>query len=268
MSIIRVATNFNIDLEFAAAPFHRRFLAWLLDVCVLLLYFLFVSKVLWVSGDNQGALQNEEAQIVLQMILVIPALMYHFICEVLLKGQSVGKRIMDLRVVTEEGGRPSVGQLLIRWFIRTSDYMVILIMLYAPVGFGGDTQFFWQVAAAFGLLVADIILANSSRKNQRLGDMLAHTMLIRSQQKADIHETIFLEVREGYTPQFPEVMRLSDRDINALKGILDAAKKSDDYNLADRAAEKIKNHLHIQSHLSPFDFLEILLKDYNFLSAL
>jgi uncharacterized RDD family membrane protein YckC len=255
MSIIRVATNFNIDLEFAAAPFHRRFLAWLLDVCVLIIYILFVSKVLWVADDNKGGLQSEEAQIVLQMLLVIPALMYHLICEILLKGQSVGKRIMGLRVVTEEGGRPSIGQFLIRWFIRTSDYMVILIMIYAPVGFGGDTQFFWQVAAAFGLLVADIILANSSKKNQRLGD------------KADIHETIFLEVREGYTPQFPEVMRLSDRDINALKGILDAAKKGGDYNLADRAAEKIKNHLHIQSHLSPFDFLEILLKDYNFLSA-
>ncbi|HEY0058985.1 MAG TPA: hypothetical protein VGB56_07600, partial [Flavisolibacter sp.] len=61
MSIIRVATNFNIDLEFAAAPFHRRFLAWLLDVCVIIGYILLVSKVLWTTA--QGGPQNEEAQI-------------------------------------------------------------------------------------------------------------------------------------------------------------------------------------------------------------
>jgi hypothetical protein len=33
------------------------------------------------------------------------------------------------------------------------------------------------------------------------------------------------------------------------------------------ASEKIKNHLGITSPLSPFDFLEVLLKDYNYLSS-
>jgi hypothetical protein len=76
-----------------------------------------------------------------------------------------------------------------------------------------------------------------------------------------------LQVKDNYTPAFPQVMSLSDRDINALKGILDAAKKHDDYNLANRAAGKIKNHLKIESSMSAFDFLEILLKDYNYLSS-
>jgi hypothetical protein len=62
-------------------------------------------------------------------------------------------------------------------------------------------------------------------------------------------------------------MQLSDRDINALKGILDTARKQNDYNLAERAAEKIKSHLHIETSMSAFDFLEILLKDYNYLSV-
>jgi hypothetical protein len=62
-------------------------------------------------------------------------------------------------------------------------------------------------------------------------------------------------------------MQLSDRDINSLKGILDTAKKRGDYNLAEMASNKIRNHLNIQTPLSPFDFLEVLLKDYNYLSA-
>ncbi len=37
--------------------------------------------------------------------------------------------------------------------------------------------------------------------------------------------------------------------------------------MASNAAEKIKNHLKIESDLSPFEFLEILLKDYNYLST-
>ena len=62
-------------------------------------------------------------------------------------------------------------------------------------------------------------------------------------------------------------MQLSDRDINALKSILDTAKKRHDFDLAAQASEKIKNHLKIENSLSPFDFLEILLKDYNYLSG-
>jgi len=62
-------------------------------------------------------------------------------------------------------------------------------------------------------------------------------------------------------------MHLSDRDINSLKSILDTARKKHDFNLAEMAAEKIKDHLKIETSISPFDFLEILLKDYNFLSA-
>jgi hypothetical protein len=62
-------------------------------------------------------------------------------------------------------------------------------------------------------------------------------------------------------------MHLSDRDINALKGILDTARKRHDYDMAEMASEKIKAHLHIQTSLSAYDFLEILLKDYNYLSS-
>ena len=116
------------------------------------------------------------------------------------------------------------------------------------------------------LLVTDIILVNS-RKQQRLGDLLAHTILIKTKQKTSIDDTIFLQVAEGYTASFPQVMQLSDRDINALKSILDAAKKHGDYNLALNASEKIKAHLHIDTSLSPFDLLEILLKDYNYLAG-
>ena len=93
---------------------------------------------------------------------------------------------MKLRVVNENGGQPSIGQYVIRWLIRTSDYMVIVIMLYASEATrAGDFSFFWKVGIPMGLLVTDLVLVNS-RKGQRLGDLLAHTLLI-STTKKTIH---------------------------------------------------------------------------------
>jgi uncharacterized RDD family membrane protein YckC len=200
------------------------------------------------------------------LVLVLPFFLYHPVCEILMNGQSVGKRLMGIQVVNENGGKPGVSQYIIRWLIRTSDYMVLVIIIYSPYITVFGMQFFWALGGSLALLITDIILVNT-KKNQRLGDLLAHTILINTRQKNSIDDTIFLQIAEGYAPSFPQVMQLSDRDVNALKSILDAAKKHNDYDLALNASEKIKAHLKIDTSLSPFDFLEVLLKDYNYLSA-
>ena len=263
MSIIRVSTNFNIDLEFEAAPFYKRLLAWVIDTIVLIIYIIVAVRILdWV---NKGG--GDDAAWALFMLLIIPYLTYHLACEILMSGQSVGKRIMKIRVVNENGGQPSIGQYIIRWLIRTADYKVLVILLYDPQAPQyGDLSFFWKVGIPFGLLFADLILVNS-KKNQRLGDLLAHNLVISTTKKQSISDTVFLEVASTYIPSFPQVMQLSDRDINALKGILDTVKKRNDYNLAEMATEKIKSHLKIDTTLPAYDFLETLLKDYNYLSV-
>jgi uncharacterized RDD family membrane protein YckC len=269
MSTIRIATNFNIDLDFEAAPFHRRFLAWVVDVLVVIFYAIILAKVFnWIQRDDFGDEGDNFLRSLFLFLLIVPPGLYHLICEILMKGQSIGKRITGIRVVNENGGRVAISQIIIRWLIRTSDFMALVILIYAPSAVErNDNEFMFQASAAMILLVLDVILVNASKKRQRLGDMLAHTILIRTRQEGTIDETIFTEVSNTYTPSFPQVMQLSDRDINALKGILDTAKRRHDYAMAEMASEKIKNHLKIQTPLSPFEFLEILLKDYNYLSA-
>jgi uncharacterized RDD family membrane protein YckC len=266
MSLIRISTNFNIDITFPAASFHRRFLAWLLDIMVIGFYLFTLVKIMgWFRPDFTG---SDIFTGIFILLVIVPVFTYHLFCEILLKGQSIGKRIMQLRVINENGGRPAISQVIIRWLIRTSDFMVLIFILNAAsAGTGGGLAVFWRTGVAFALLATDVILVNATEKHQRLGDLLAHTILIRTSQKAGIEDTIFLHIRDNYIPSFPQVMQLSDRDINALKGIFDTARKQHDYNLAERAAEKIKAHLKIETTLSPFDFLEVLLKDYNYLSA-
>jgi hypothetical protein len=184
-----------------------------------------------------------------------------------MNGQSVGKRIMGIRVVNTNGGRPSISQLVIRWLIRTSDYTVLLILLYAPYAMMFGNNFFSAMGASMLLLFTDVVLVNSTKNQQRLGDILAHTLLISTRQDGRIEDTLFLEVSTQYVPKFPEVMQLSDRDINSIKALLDTATRRNDYELADRASAKIKNHLSLQSDMSAFEFLETLLKDYNYLAV-
>ncbi|HEV7621421.1 MAG TPA: RDD family protein, partial [Flavisolibacter sp.] len=190
------------------------------------------------------------------------------VCEITINGQSIGKIITGIRIINENGGQPNIGQYIIRNLIRTSDLLFVVFILFTSyAGQMPNIDFLWKIGIATALFLTDIILVNTSEKNQRLGDMLAHTLVIRVSKNLSIEDTVFQDISEKYIPSFPQVMQLSDRDINSLKGILDAAKKKHDYNLAEMASEKIRNHLHIETSLSAFDFLEILLKDYNYLSV-
>lgn len=265
MSVVRIATHFNIDIEFTAPPFHRRLFAWIIDVVVQVLYLVVAIKFLFFVTSNMRGDDNMKMWAI-SLLLVLPVWLYHVVLEITMDGQSLGKKIMGIKVISENGGKPSIGQFIIRWFIRTSDYnLVVILLLVQYVRYFGP-QVYWGVAGAFGLLLADLVLVNT-RKQQRLGDILAHTVLINTRQADKITDTVFLDVSQQYVPQFPQIMQLSDRDINALKGIIDTTRKHRDNQMAYMAAEKIKAHLKIDTHLEPEEFLNVLLQDYNALSA-
>jgi uncharacterized RDD family membrane protein YckC len=274
MSIIRVTTSFNLDIDFEAAPFHKRLFAWSVDLFILIFYLIMMSKIVGsVTRNMDRDVDYNYNMMGILWLMWVPFFIYHPVCEILMNGQSIGKKLMGIRIVNENGGKPGISQFIIRWLIRTGDYTLIIFLFFILTSMTSPAavpslmkNYFFMLGGAGALFVADIILVNT-KKQQRLGDLLAHTILIKTKQKTSIDDTIFLHVAEGYTPSFPQVMQLSDRDINALKSILDAAKKHHDYNLAFNASEKIKSHLHIETSLSPFDFLEILLKDYNALAV-
>lgn len=267
MSTVRIATNFNIDIEFTAPPFYRRVAAWIIDMVVLIFYAVIAVKFLsnFAGGNNHSEGDNITVWAI-SMLLMLPFLLYHVLLEATMNGQSIGKKIIGIKVISENGGRPSISQLIIRWLIRTSDYTLLIIIILVPYASAMGPRIYWGIAGAVMLFLVDLVLVNT-RKQQRLGDILAHTVLINTRQKEKITDTVFLEVLDAYIPQFPQIMRLSDRDMNSLKAIIDTAKKHRDYNMAYRAAEKIKAHLKIDTFLEPEEFLEVLLKDYNYLST-
>lgn len=274
MGVIKVPTNFNIDLEFEVPEFYKRLLALLIDMVIMYFYLRIASEIYNSILRSSDATDNDTGYNLwsLRLLMFVPIMVYHLVLEITSNGQSIGKKIMKLRVIDENGGKPSISQFVIRWLLRISDVWIVQLLLYLLYLIVTDSvlensQIVFIVLFGLGFLVTDIVLVISSKKGQRIGDILAKTILISINTKGDIQETVFQEVADSYVPSFPQIMHLSDKDINAIKSILETARKRNDYHMAEAAAYKIMAHLQIKTDMSPFDFLAVLLKDYNYLST-
>jgi uncharacterized RDD family membrane protein YckC len=274
MGAIKVPTNFNIELDFEVPEFYRRLIALLIDMLIQYFYLRIAGEIFDSIQRNRDYFDNDSVHNMwaLSWLLVLPIMLYHFVLEITMNGQSIGKKILGLRVVDEFGGKPSISQFTIRWLLRLSDVWIVILLFYilsivASNGGLDNVQTVLIVLFGLGFLVTDIVLVVSSKKGQRIGDILAKTILIRTNTKGNIEDTVFVAVADNYVPSFPQIMQLSDKDINAIKSILETSRKKGDFNMAEAASYKIKAHLRIESSMSPFDFLDVLLKDYNYLST-
>lgn len=269
MAVIKVPTNFNIDVEFEIPEFYRRLISLIIDMVILYFYFKIAREVL-ISIAGNSDLYEEDVMYNLNgvwMLLLLPILLYHIVFEFVMNGQSIGKKIMGIKVVNENGGRPSFSQYLIRWMLRDIWFFTLLAIGMQSVEAGKESEGGFIVTIIFIFFIAEIVLVVSSKKGQRIGDILAKTILIRINTKSNINDTVFIEVADSYIPAFPQIMKLTDKDINAIKSILETARKKGDDSLAETACYKIKSHLKIESSMPPFQFLDVLLKDYNYLST-
>ncbi len=259
MSIIQIATPFNIDIEFEQSEFHKRLLAYLIDFTLIYIYYKIMVS-LFVNGLRAG---DGEIGFALIMI-VLPMLLYSLLTELLFNGQTIGKKILKIKVVSLDGGEPTLGQYLLRAFTRFYEWGAIILII------------FWRnpgsiIAGLMVLVIGGItciIFIAVTKKNQRLGDLVAGTVVVNTKTKLTIDDTIFMEVNMAdYKVTFSDVMRLSDRDINTIKGVTTQARKSGNYEMCNRVAMKVKDVLKIQTDMYPDQFLDKLLEDYNYLAT-
>lgn len=271
MPLISIPTSFNIDVEFEIPGFGRRLLAFCIDIAVQICYFIVVSKILSEVKGQFNTWEEDSAfnSWALGLISLVPIFLYHLVLEVTTNGQSLGKKLTHIRVVNINGGKASFSQFVIRWLMRVSDMwmLIILFMLFFVIAGVRDYETIMIVLFGMGFLITDVIMVVASKKSQRIGDILANTILIKTATNESLDNTVFREVEDTYVPMFPQVMRISDKDLNVIKSILDNCRKSGVYAPARSASDKIKGFLKVESNLEPEDFLDRLLKDYNYLSA-
>ena len=239
MSIITVPTAFNIDLEFRIAPFHKRLLAWIIDLVIVYGYILLMFRFVVSLFETSNYLGDAFAMV----FVIVPAFCYHLLMELFFNGRSVGKMALGLKVLDLGGKEATVSQYLLRWIFRMVDMGVTL-------GAGA------------------LFSAALTQYSQRLGDLLAGTIVIDQRRETHLHETIHLDLDEAhYEVSYQQVMRLTDRDINGIRNLL-AMKEGnrDNENYIVQVTCRIKEVLEIETEMEPRELLQVLLNDYNFLT--
>jgi len=178
-----------------------------------------------------------------------------------MNGQTIGKKIFKIKVVSLDGGEPTLGQYALRWFMRFYEWAFIIFFL-----FWGNGGYGIMLLVTGG--ITSIIVISLSAKSQRLGDLVANTVVVETASTLSVHDTIFMLVTNtDYHVKFPEVMRLSDRDINTIKNVLNQSKRTNTYEMCNRIAAKVQDVLKVPTDMYALDFLEKIMEDYNYLST-
>jgi uncharacterized RDD family membrane protein YckC len=241
MNQLSITTTQNVTINFTAASVGARIVGQLLDIMVLVSYTVVMYYIIDLSGLGESFqdMDNWSAAAIM-IFLFSPVIFYTLLLESLWDGQTIGKKVMKMKVIKIDGYQAGFGDYLIRWLFRLIEVLI---------GNG-----------IIGLLA--IIFNN---RNQRMGDMAAGTAVISLKNNININHTIIEDLNEDYVPTYPLVIKLSDNDARIIKETFEVAVKSRDYATLIKLREKIISVTGIKNQSgNDQDFIRTLMKDYNY----
>jgi uncharacterized RDD family membrane protein YckC len=243
MDSIKISTAQNIDIDYEIAGLGERIAARCIDLAI----FLVIGAIgLVLMGVAQMSMSGNASLVVFFIFLAI-FVFYDLVCEITMDGQTLGKKVLKIKVISIDGTQPTFGQYIFRWLFRVIDF-----------GF----PFGWGVVALISVAV--------TKNHQRLGDILSKTTLIKTKPRTEFANVAFsFNLPEEYNPQFKEVLHLNDRDIELIHEVLTGYYQTGNADLIYAMAAKTKEHIFvtIPGGMNELQFLEAVLKDYNHLTA-
>ena len=190
MRYVTIVTPANVEVVYRLAGAGSRFGAFLIDTIIQILFIIIFA---WITISVSGGLFLQEgfgqgisgtAIAILLIGFFIIYFGYFIFFEHIMNGQTIGKRILGLRVIQENGEPANFFQILIRGFLRSSVdslYIGIFIILF-------------------------------SKKHKRLGDMAAGTIVI-SEKSASVSELPFFMLPSNPWPDnFPDPYNLTEEE--------------------------------------------------------
>nr|PZN54523.1 MAG: RDD family protein [Bacteroidota bacterium] len=230
METIRVRTTQNVFIEYPVASLGDRMLAFLIDSIILTAYNFVCYFILR---------EYTFSTTVNILIITVPFFLYHPVFEILMNGQTPGKRQMRIKVVNLDGSSPTIGGYLMRWLFRLVEVFLLR-----------------------GALAIVTIAANG--RGQRLGDIAAGTSVVKLvPAEATRSANVFASAEEGYEPTFPQAAQLNDSDLEVIYEALEVNRDTGNAVPATLLTEKVKSLLGIESDLPPVKFLYTIIKDHN-----
>lgn len=242
----RIVTTQNVAINYTTANIGERVLARLLDVVFLGAYLFLAYFIAGQVGSlNSSSWEDfEERQRLMMTIYVlipIPVVTYTLWAESLFNGRSLGKLIMGLKVVKTNGSPAGIGDFAFRWVTRLIE---------------GEVSAFTCLALPVAII---------SDKSQRIGDMVAGTIVIRTKYKTSLRNTILSQINPNYRVVFPQVSNLSDKDMNIIRDVMAQSFETGNYQLLEYLGAKVKSIMNVYpppQQLPTVQFLNLVLADY------
>ena len=242
MDTISLETSQNVTIEYELAGIWERILAFFIDTVILYVYLILVF-VLFAFGDSEKLLSNDIA-LFFYLIVTLPVwLGYHLFCETIFSGQSIGKMALKIKVVKNDGQQMDMSDYSMRWMFRIIDIML-----------------------SFGII--GVVAIMSSWRNQRIGDMVGDTSVIKldPNNKIYIKDILAIKKKMGHDITYEGVVKFTEDDMLLLKNALERAKinPNDHYRkLLAELARKICDQLDIKDvPKQRTKFLKTVLNDY------
>ena len=173
-------------------------------------------------------------------LYTIPPLFYTLLCEILNQGQTLGKMLMKLRVIKQDGTTPTIGAYLMRWLLYIID--------------GPITSF------------AGLVVMLVTRNNQRLGDLAAGTVVIKRQKYKKIQISLdeYDYLAKSYKPRYPQAADLSLEQIEIITQAVGNQRDGFDASRS-QLAKKVQQKLNIEKkEANDLAFLQRIVRDYQY----
>lgn len=169
--MMRLIPPEGVPITFRIASLGARCGAQMLDLILTYLgTFLILLLALWLKLLSLWAL--EAMFFLLTFLIRIP---YYTLSELVWNGRTLGKRIAGIRVISLDGGRLAPQQIVARNLMKEAEVFLPLSYLFGLRGLG------WVEASFLGVwMLAVLAVPFVNRRNQRLGDMLAGTIVVDS----------------------------------------------------------------------------------------
>ncbi|MBN8652521.1 MAG: RDD family protein [Cytophagales bacterium] len=233
MQTIKVQTTQNVFIDYPIAGVFDRILAFLLDMVIWAAYLILVFFIFGMA---------DVLDYWVMIMIYLPVFFYNLAFEILMNGQTLGKRALNIQVVRLDGTSPTIANYIFRFILWPID-----VILWGSIA---------------------ITFISLTKNGQRLGDLAGGTTVVKLTKRGEVtSQQIVKSLKEEYVPQFPQTINLNDRDIKLIKEVLEMNRELGNGQPVLAATEKVKTLLGIQTDMPPVQFLYTILKDYHHLTS-
>ena len=241
---IEINTTQNVTIEYELARLRERAIAWLIDLIILMVAY---TLLLQLASPLLSAIIDNGDWGWLIMVILMPyafLFLYNILFEILNNGQTIGKIALGIKVVRLDGKDPEWADVLLR-----------ALMLLVDVVFSAG--------------VIGSMLIKTTGKSQRIGDLAAHTSVIRIQGNRfqfRLQDILGISTLDTYEPVYPQVRNLNEGDMIYIKTVLTRLNKYPN-NAHNDLLEDLVSHLMpiLEIEKRPNDrkeFVKTILRDY------